>query len=59
MNEVPQESLRRHRQTLQPGQKPRQPKQPSSNRAYGSFLTPGSAELPSVQQKDKDKVWHP
>lgn len=55
MSRYPQESLRRHRQTLLSV-----PEQQQSNvrskPSYGSLLTPESAELPSVQQKDKEKV---
>lgn len=63
MSEVPQESLRRHRQTLLPpkkdqSQKGLQSQQPNARKKphYGALLSPGSGDLPSVQQKDKEKV---
>lgn len=57
--ETPQQSLRRHRQTLLPPQKGQPPQVPvpgSKKPDYGALLGPNSAELPSVKQRDKEKV---
>lgn len=52
MAEAPQESLRKHRQTLLP----QNGAQLSSKKSYGNLLTPDTTDILSVAQKDKDKV---
>lgn len=57
MSDTPQQSLRRHRQTLLPPQNGlQQLATKSKNSNYDVLLGPNSSELPSVQQKDKEKV---
>lgn len=53
MAEAPQESLRKHRQTLAPQNGGHTLKQQKS---YGNLLTPEGSDLLSVAQRDKDKV---
>lgn len=55
MDEVPQESLRKHRQQLTPQIGTNGVEQFSSKKSYGALPAPDN-ELPSVAQKDKDKA---